>query len=1174
MKTTNQKKWPVAIKTIVLAMAGAGLVSLPYMASANPTGGQVVAGNVTIRQESASKLGITQTTDKGIIDWQKYSIGANESVQYYQPSASSVTLNRVVGQDPSQILGKLSANGQIFLVNPNGIYFGKNAQIDVAGLVASTHNIRNEDFLVGNYSFNIPGKPGAAVINEGTIRIADTGVSAFVAPSVANHGVIVARLGKVGLAAANGFTLDFHGDQLLSFLVTEEVAKTAFDMDGKQLTSFVENSGRIEAQGGYVLLTAKAAESAIHGVINQSGVIEATTVGTRHGEIILNAGKGSLEVSGTLDASAPNGGDGGFIETSGAQVSIVANTQINTAASSGKNGLWLIDPLDITINGSMATAIISALQHGDVTITTSGNNTPGTTAVETAGSGDIFVNAAIGWSANKFTLVAYRNININNSLIGSGSAQLAFQYGQGSSNGSGTDYFLNNGAQVTLPSGENFSTKQGSAGGIIPFTVITSLGAANSTTAQDLQGMNGALNRNYVLGSDIDASATRSWNGGVGFKPIGQLAATFTGKLDGLGHQISDLFINRPNESEVGFIGSMTNSTVRNIGLNNVDITAGERIGGVAGTLRWGSTLQNVYATGAITGVSTGVINGQPSNAGAIGGLVGVATPYYYGGNTWCASCINIDTSYANVNVTGNTSLGGIAGVIDQTNIRNSYATGNITSTNTVSSATGGLVGYLFSSNVINSYSAGRVQGGNSYVGGLIGWKNRTISTTNYWDIDTSHQSTSFGGTGKTTAQMQQQATYTGWDFVNIWGMSPSGYPVLRNSPKLVAVVSPPPITPPVTPPVVVPPPQPVTPQPPASNPPPTVLSATYIPDAGRYAVYVASAVADTNTLTNGNNEHKALSKAIYVTDKLVEAAGDRALEQIGNGIYAMVFQNGAIATWFGDKAASRLRGGLPLFAKKLNNELNTLEAKGLASGLIKSALIGMLTDEIKLALNEAVDENIANDVGRAIAREEIGFVVDAATAAADTFLDATSGGVSLGKSMASFQLAFTIQLAILSTKEVYKTGGALVDIYQERNVRIDAACDNVVNLASNYEKQRTARWGGDTEGAEGYSKLISRHRLTDPVGESYGLKGNVTGRLLGDLSQALFFKSSGNYPGALEIIEKVKRDAAEQDFAEHPFGDTPWQKSYTDYVGEIISRMKLENSPDYDNVFPSSVRG
>lgn len=414
MKNNTNTQRQLAMKSLVLAMAGAGLLSLPQHVLANPTGGQVVAGNVTIRQESATKVGITQTTDKGIIDWQKFSIGAKEHVQFYQPSASSVTLNRVVGQDPSQILGRLSANGQIFLINPNGIFFGKNAQIDVAGLVASTHNIRNEDFLAGRYNFNIPGKPGAAVINEGNIRIADTGIAAFVAPSVANRGVIVARLGKVALAAANGFTLDFHGDQLLSFLVSDDVAKTAFDLEGQQLTSFVENSGRIEAQGGYVLLTAKAAENAIHGVINHSGVIEATTVGTQKGEIILHAGKGSLEVSGTLDASAPNGGDGGFVETSGAQLSFLPSQQITTLAASGNHGIWLIDPLDILVGtGGVSAAVLNSAQTNVILEAT--NNITFQAAVNIARAGvgitakagrDILVDANITTNNGEINLLA------------------------------------------------------------------------------------------------------------------------------------------------------------------------------------------------------------------------------------------------------------------------------------------------------------------------------------------------------------------------------------------------------------------------------------------------------------------------------------------------------------------------------------------------------------------------------------------------------------------------------------------------------------------------------------------------------------------------------------------------------------------------------------------------
>lgn len=325
------------LTAFILTLAGFGLAGQPIDALANPQGGQVIAGSAIIQQETPSKVGITQATTKAIIDWRIFSIGANEQTQFYQPSASSVALNRVVGEDPSKILGRLTANGQVFLVNPNGIFFGKNAQIDVAGLVASTHNIRNEDFLAGNYNFNIPGKTGTAVINEGTVRIADTGIAAFVAPSVANRGIVVAKLGKIALAAANGFTLDFSGDELLTFLVSDNVAQTAFDTEGRQLTSFVENAGRIEAQGGYVLLSAKAAENAIHSVINQSGVIEATSAGQQNGEIVLAGGlHGVASNTGTLDASGKGQNEtGGTVQITGEKITLLAGSRIDVSGDQG-----------------------------------------------------------------------------------------------------------------------------------------------------------------------------------------------------------------------------------------------------------------------------------------------------------------------------------------------------------------------------------------------------------------------------------------------------------------------------------------------------------------------------------------------------------------------------------------------------------------------------------------------------------------------------------------------------------------------------------------------------------------------------------------------------------------------------------------------------------------------
>lgn len=793
MKNNTNTQRQLAMKSLVLAMAGAGLLSLPQHVLANPTGGQVVAGNVTIRQESATKVGITQTTDKGIIDWQKFSIGANEHVQFYQPSASSVTLNRVVGQDPSQILGRLTANGQIFLVNPNGIFFGKNAQIDVAGLVASTHNIRNEDFLAGKYNFNIPGKPGAAVINEGNIRIADTGIAAFVAPSVANRGVIVARLGKVALSAANGFTLDFHGDQLLSFLVSDDVAKTAFDLEGQQLTSFVENSGRIEAQGGYVLLTAKAAETAIHGVINHSGVIEATTVGTQKGEIILHAGKGSLEVSGTLDASAPNGGDGGFAETSGAKVNIKDGTRISTASATGQTGWWLVDPTNFTIyansnlppsSGIAAATLNSMLSITNATIITSGAGTE---------NGDIFVNSPISWSANKLTLSAHGNININADMNARNTASLALYFGQGALAAGNASNIITKGGVVNLPAGTtNFTTKQGSDGEIKSYTVITSLGAERSTSTTDLQGMNGDPTKNYVLGQNIDASATAAWNAGAGFLPIGTLQNTlpyalpFSGVFDGLGHTISNITIT--GSSYLGLFGETRNATLRNIGMINVSVNGqGGYIGGLVG-LFIDSAIHNAFTTGSVVGDlnvgglvgygSRGVISNSyaAANVSSDGVVNGRYNGYYLGGLVGRSEESIITDSYATGNVSGRLGLGGLAGRSYYGRISTSYASGNVSGTHLV----GGLVGQLAYSDVLNSYYA----------------------------------------------QIQQQSSYIGWDFVNTWVMSPGGYPVLRNSPRLASVVTPP-----------------VTPQPPTSNNTSTVLSRTYIPDAGRYALHITSSV-------------------------------------------------------------------------------------------------------------------------------------------------------------------------------------------------------------------------------------------------------------------------------------------------------------------------------------------
>src|SRR5260221_4814128 len=256
-------------------------------AQAAPKNGTVVGGSATIVQTSPNQVDIKQTTDKAAINRQGFSIGAGERVNFQQPSSASVTLNRVTGVDPSVILGQMSANGHIMLVNPNGILFGAGARVDVAGLIATTTNIRNDDFLAGNYNFSIPSKnPNATVVNQGTINVAEGGLVALVAPGVENTGVINARLGKVSLTAANSFTVDFFGDKLINIAIDDKVAQRMVGPDGQPVAAAVTNAGRILANGGTVQLTANVAKGVLDNAINMSGIIEAQTVAQRDRKII------------------------------------------------------------------------------------------------------------------------------------------------------------------------------------------------------------------------------------------------------------------------------------------------------------------------------------------------------------------------------------------------------------------------------------------------------------------------------------------------------------------------------------------------------------------------------------------------------------------------------------------------------------------------------------------------------------------------------------------------------------------------------------------------------------------------------------------------------------------------------------------------------------------------
>lgn len=683
----------------------AALMLMQRPALAGPEGGTVAAGQAAISQ-AGSITNINQSTNKAIINWQGFSVGANETVNFNQPGASSVTLNRVIGNESSVINGALNANGQVFIVNSAGVLFGNGAQVNVGGLVASTRDISNTDFLAGNYTFS--GNSSAAIVNQGRIRAREGGYVALLGKTVSNDGVISARLGTVAMAAGDKLTLNFEGNSLFDVTI-----------DKGTLNALVENKRAIRADGGQVIMTAKAADQVLSAQVNNSGIIQARSVAAlrgggsgsvKIGKIKMIADGGATTVSGKLDASAPKAGDGGFIETSGDKVKIADNAVITTKSATGKSGTWLIDPTDFNIvagsgaqtsSGIGATTLANTLGLGNVTIVTFAGGTE---------NGDINVNAAVSWLADTIlTLNAANNININAAVTASGvNAGLVLNYGgyngtSVTSPAAGTNYSINNGASVSLAfSGSSTLNGAGLTINGNAYTLIHSmaqLAAINS-------GGNTTGIGFFALGEDLTATTTYS----------GAVVTTLTGTLAGLGHTISDLKISTSGSGAlIGTLGSssLTSATVRDVGMLNIDITTtatGGYAGGLVG-LNWGN-VRNAYATGKVIG------------KGSVGGLIG---RNQYG---------LITDSHADVDVEGTVNVGGLVGWNLATTtangiILNSYATGNVTSATsaTARSGFGGLAGNNAGGTIINSYATGNVlvtpsvsqPGDGSWSGGLVG---------------------------------------------------------------------------------------------------------------------------------------------------------------------------------------------------------------------------------------------------------------------------------------------------------------------------------------------------------------------------------------------------------------------------------------------------------------------
>lgn len=754
-------------------------------------------------------------------------------------------------------------NGLAALVAPtvrnDGVIAGKLAKVALASgdstwkldmhgddLITFTVDEKDVDTLHA-----VDGTPLAGVENSGSIK-AEGGVVVLTAAQLDGIVGSVVNSGEVSAASAElkGGKIVFKGaGSGVDIVNTGTVDASSAVADGGSVRmdtdGNVRSSGLIAAtggqKGGKVVVTGKDVALTGKAKIDVSGnkgggtalvggnalgkgpernarttkvekgttiVADARTRGDGGQVVVWSDEKTSFD--GTITArGGSDGGNGGKVETSGKSLKVGDTAQVDTRASKGIHGQWLLDPMDFVIaasGGDMSGAALSSnLARGDVEIKSS--------VGKMDGNGDILVNDTISWTANtKLTLTAERNVNVTADITATGeNAGLTIMPESG--------IFDLQGGRVTL-SGTN--PRLNIAGQ--SYIVINSIEA--------MQNIDNDLNRHYALGSDIDASVTSSWNNGRGFKPLGVAQhidninnfsfKLFEGILEGLGHKIYNMNINRQDEENIGIFRQVGNSgSIRNLFLENVNICGKKYVGSVAGVLGehmfWDSNpekspiLYNVSVSGLVNGADASVGGLIGSNEGSIinSSFSGSVTGKYYVGGLVGDNGESISNSFSLGNVLGKTgSTGGLVGLNTGGNVENSYSHSSVScGMNDV----GGFIGTMWDGVIVNSYSSGSVtldSDNKRGVGGFIGstYANFVPNTvTNcYWDVDSSGQEQGLGYdltlelgssgtatwtlTGLSSAQMKQQNSFINWDFANIWSINEDvSYPQLRQLAMIVA---------------------------------------------------------------------------------------------------------------------------------------------------------------------------------------------------------------------------------------------------------------------------------------------------------------------------------------------------------------------------------------------------
>ncbi|MET3120426.1 filamentous hemagglutinin family protein [Oxalobacteraceae bacterium GrIS 2.11] len=710
-KGKSQRRKLIATALALAAINGAIPAAMAVNVAANlPVLNPTIKGSGSVVVTSgAVGMTITQATQNALLNWNSFNVGEHNFVNFVQPNASSVTVNNILDNNPSTILGSVHANGSIFLINPNGMVFGPHARVNVGGLVVSALAMNGSGSA---YKFSGSG----SVDNQGTINAGSYVV--LLGSSVTNEGTITAPLGNIILGAGNQATMKLNSS----------TGTVSLNIDKSTLKNLVANGGVIIADGGHIIMTAGARNELVASAVNNNGVLQARTVGVNKGTISLLADKeggalgGTVTVGGTIDASAPDGGDGGAVETSAGAVKMAPQFAVLTHAGKGRHGNWLIDPVDFNIgnnntgNGETSditgTDLGNALANSDITIQTSGSP-PCTNVSCGSGSGslgDINVNEAVSWSSgHALTLNADNNINVYRPISVNGAGTLNLWYGQQSAAGSGA---LNIYSPINLASNSTITTQLGSnpANLINNYQIINGLGAQGSTTGNDLQGINGNLTGNYVLGSDIDASVTASWSGG--FVPVGATgnsATEFTGIFNGLGHSISGLTISQPisNSSGTGLFGATGPLTpISNVTLVNSAVSGGTNVGTLIGFAD-GSIINNCSATQTVTDTTVSGYN-------QIGGLIGQSASATI---TNSSASVNVSV---NATFSGSSNAGGLVGRASSSTFQNDSASGSVQGIGNFG-VTGGLVGSSYGGHILNSSTTAGMVSNYGFAGGLVG---------------------------------------------------------------------------------------------------------------------------------------------------------------------------------------------------------------------------------------------------------------------------------------------------------------------------------------------------------------------------------------------------------------------------------------------------------------------